>query len=159
MHHPSVPNAIGSSQIGRVQNRLYFVDTQVTYEPRVSSLTGNGENATALFEDGGHAVLNKTHKRLYRCQAGIACESAVAPRGLQVFEEIHNHAGVQLLYVQLRRNDAGASASVFEEKTKCVGVSATSMGAGPALNRKPFPQKRCDMGSNERHQPCPFKKV
>ena len=70
----------------------------------VGPLERDGENASALVEDGGLTILAEPHERLDGGQSRIPGACGVASLRLELFEEIHDQWGVELLELQAQRD-------------------------------------------------------
>ena len=121
----------------------------------VGALERNGENAAALLEDRGLAILTEAHKGLDGSQSRVSGTGSVASLRLELFEEIHDERGVELLELQRGGLHVEAFARIEEEELEGVCVTLTGVLTGTALPGKALAQERRDMGGDRRHDGSP----
>ena len=100
VEHRPVANAVPAGRLGRIQDRLHFLDRQVSDQPRLGFLRRDRQDAPNLVEGGGLTKFQEVHERLDGGQADVSGARAIGARGFQMIQERDDQRRIDLLQVQ-----------------------------------------------------------
>lgn len=99
MEHRSIAQAIPAGWLGRIQDRLHFLDRQVADQPRVGFLWWDRQDAPNLVDRRGLTTFEEVHERLDGCQADVSGTWAIGARGFEMMQERDHQRRIDLLQV------------------------------------------------------------
>jgi hypothetical protein len=132
--HRTVANAIAGGRIGRVEDGLHLLASEIRHERTIGLLGWDGDKAPDLSEGRGDTVLDEPRKRLDRGEPRIAAAGRVAASGLEVLEKGENERRVDLLESEIHRGNAETLAGKLEQQAQGVGVAVAGVLTGSTVD-------------------------
>jgi hypothetical protein len=100
MEHRTIAQTVPAGRLGRIQDRVHFLDGQMSNEPRVSFLGWDCQDAANLVDGGGLTKFQEVHERLNGGQADVSGTRAIGARGFEMIQERDDQRRIDLLQMQ-----------------------------------------------------------
>ena len=100
MEHRPIAHTVPAGRLGRIQDRVHFLDRQVSDQSCLGFLRRDRQDAPNLVEGGGLTEFQEVHERLDGGQADVSGARAIRASAFEMIQERDDQRCIDLLQVQ-----------------------------------------------------------